>query len=289
MRIMRNRNRASFLIFVLFAVGMVLTAIGAPASDAKFTSIDVPGAINTNPHDINAEGDIVGTFTDAGNNMHGFVLANEIFNIIDFPGSTMTHIYGLNSRVDVVGEYRDVANKWHGFLLHDGAFTSIDFPGATSTTAWDITAKRMIAGSYNDADGKTHAFLLNKHGEFTELDSAFVHGVNSSGTAVGCWTDAAGTMHSLIVRDGEHITNDFPNSKMSMNWKINENGWMVGYYVDAANITHGYQSKSNRKFATIDFPGATLTDAHGINDSMEIVGRYRDAANKIHGFLLSNN
>jgi hypothetical protein len=227
--------------------------------------------------------------------MHGFLLSDGIFTAIDFPASTMTHVYGINPRGDIVGEYRDVANNWHGFLLRDGVFTSIDVPGATRTDAYGISPKRMIAGTYNDAGGKQHAYLLNKHGEFITLDppwsfiTGMVHGVNNNGTAVGCWWDAAGMMHSLLVREGEYITNDFPDSKMSMNWRINSQGWMVGHYVDSANVTHGYQAKGSRKYTAIDFPGATLTEAHGINDSMEIVGRYRDASNKIHGFLLSTN
>ena len=286
-------DSAAMVILSFVAFGLMLAAGVAAASDPRFTTIDVPDAISTVAQDINSEGDIVGLYTDGGNKMHGFLLANGNFNSIDFPGSTMTHAYGVNSRVDIVGEYRDVANNWHGFLLRDGAFTSIDFPGATRTDAYGISPKGMIAGTYNDADGKTHAYLLNKHGEFVTLDPPFsfetgmVHSVNSNGVAAGCWWDAAGMMHSLLVRDGEYITNDFPDSKMSMNWRINSEGWMVGQYTDLNNKTHGYQAKGSRKYTTIDFPDAVFTEAHGINDSKEIVGRYKDAGNKIHGFVLS--
>ena len=284
---------APMIIVVLTAFSLMLAAGAAAASDPKFTTIDVPGAISTVAQDINSEGDIVGLYTDAANKMHGFLLANGNFNSIDFPGSTMTRAYGINSRVDIVGEYRDIANNWHGFLLRDGFFTSIDFPGAIRTDAYGISPKRMIAGTYSDANGKTHAYLLNKHGEFVTLDPPFsfetgmVHSVNSTGVAVGCWWDAAGMMHSMLVREGEYITNDFPDSKMSMNWRINSEGWMVGQYTDLNNKIHGYQAKGTRKYATIDYPDAVFTEAHGINDSREIVGRYKDAGNKIHGFLLS--
>ena len=285
-------NNALIILVVLVAFGLILTAGAAAASDPTFTTIDVPGAIGTQAYDINSEGDIVGLYTDAGGKMHGFMLSNGNFNIIDFPGSTMTRAYGINSRVDIVGDYKDAAGN-HGFLLRDGVFTSIDVPGASTTTAWGIGPKKNITGSYKDASGKSRAFLLNKHGEFSTLDppfsfaQAWTHGVNARGDAVGCWWDAGGMMHSLLVREGEYITNDFPDSKMSMNWKVNPEGWMVGHYTDLGNKTHGYQARGSRKYTTIDFPDATYTEAHGINDSKEIVGMYKDASNKNHGFLLS--
>ena len=286
-------NSALMITLTLVAFSVMLAAGVAAASDPKFTTIDFPDAKSTVAQDINSEGDIVGLYTDSENNMHGFLLANGNFNTIDFPGSTMTHAYGVNSRVDIVGEYRDVGNQWHGFLLHQGLFTSIDFPGATTTSAYGISPKGAITGHYIDSTGKPRAYVLSKHGEFTTLDppfsfsQAWTHGVNSLGDLVGCWWDEAGMMHSLLIRDGEYITNDFPDSKMSMNWRINPSGWVVGHYVDTGNKTHGYLAKGSRKYSTIDFPGATLTEAHGINASREIVGRYRDASNKIHGFLLT--
>jgi hypothetical protein len=246
-------NSVSTIIFALATFGLILTAGVRAASDPKFTTIDFPGAISTVAQDINSEGDIVGVYTEVGNMMHGFFLHDGTFTSIDFPGSTMTHVYGINPRGDIVGEYRDLANKWHGFMLHDAVFTPIDFPGATTTSAWGISPKRTIAGTYSDASGKMHAYLLNKRGEFTSLDPPWgfdqgqVHGVNSIGVAVGCWW-VGGVMHSLLVKDGEYITNDFPDSMMSMNWRINSSGWMVGHYNDVSNKTHGYLAMGSLKY-----------------------------------------
>jgi uncharacterized membrane protein len=38
-----------------------------------FTTIDVPSATATDVAGINAEGQIVGTYTDAAGNIHGFI------------------------------------------------------------------------------------------------------------------------------------------------------------------------------------------------------------------------
>jgi len=284
------------MMLTLVTFGLMLAVGVAAASDPKFTTIDVPGATLTFATDINSEGDIVGVYSDATKKLHGFLLSDGNLTTIDFPGATQTRAFGINPRGNIVGDYKDTGGGNHGFQLRDGVFASIEFPGATFTDAWGISPKRDIAGTYVDANGKQHAYLLNKHGEFVTLDPPFsfaqaqIHGVNSNGDAVGCvFPFPDGTkMRSLLVRDGEYITNDFPDSMMSMNWKINARGWMVGHYADAGGKTHGYLAKGSR-YTTVDFPGAVFTEARGINDSKDIVGRYKDAANKIHGFLLSGN
>jgi probable HAF family extracellular repeat protein len=287
-------NSASMFSLTLAAFSLMLAAGVAADSGPTFTTIDVPGATFTNAWDISSDGDIVGVFRDAANNAHGFLLSNGNFSTIDFPGATQTRAFGINPRGDIVGDYRDAGNNYHGYLLRDGVLSSIDFPGGTFTQAFGISPNGSISGNY-DANGKTHAFILDKLGEFVTLDPPFsfeiamAHGINSNGIAVGCWWDADGMMHSLMISDGEYITNDFPNCKMSMNYKVNAQGWVVGYYLDAGGATHGYQAKGIRNHSAIDFPGATYTEAHGINDSKEIVGMYKDASNKTHGFLLSTN
>lgn len=283
---------APMIIVVLVAFSLMLAAGAAADSDPKFTTIDFPDAVLTAPYDINSEGDIVGNFTDLGNQMHGFLLRNGNFTAIDFPDSTMTHAYGINSPGDIVGEYRDAGNNWHSFLLRDDNFTTIDFPEG-KIVPWGISANRKITGSYIDVNGKTHACVLDKRGELTVLDPPFgfstasVHSLTPrSDTIVGCWFDEARIMHSLIVRNGEYITNDFPGSVMGMNWRINPSGQMVGYYRDNLGKIHGYLF-SNDAHTSIDFPGAIYTETRGINASGEIVGLYISPDSRRHGFLLS--
>jgi uncharacterized membrane protein len=268
-------------------------AIRAGSPSWTFTSIDVPGASLTVANDVNEDGDIVGYFYIA-TVAHGFLLSEGVFTTIDFPGATLTGAFGINSRGDIVGLYQD-ASGFHGFLLRDGSFTSIDVPGATYTEAWGINDRGDITGDYDDDTGKTRAFLLTKHGELNSLDppfafnAALTHGVNSGGdTIVGCWWDDTWMMHSLIVTDGEYITNDFPGSVMSMNWRVNPAGRMVGHYTDTAGRTHGYLYAKGTH-TSIDYPDAIATQAKGINASGEIVGQYRSPDRRWHGFLLSKD
>jgi uncharacterized membrane protein len=75
-----------------------------------FTVIDVPGAAATFVSRINAQGQIVGAYSD-----------DPHVPAIELP---------------------------HGFLLDDGVFTTIDAPGAINTNASDINDRGRIVGFY---------------------------------------------------------------------------------------------------------------------------------------------
>lgn len=70
---------------------------------------------------------------------------------------------------------------------------------------------------------------------------------------------------------------------------INSGGDIVGWYVDANSIFHGFLLR-NDVFTTVDYPGAVFTDARGISPGGDIVGTYRlpgEPAVNFHGFLLT--
>ncbi len=81
-----------------------------------------PGSTFTRARGINAAGDIVGVFQDAGTGTtHGFLLRRGEFVTIDvdLPGAT-TRAFGINAGGDVVGYYVDSAKKPHGFMMSHG-------------------------------------------------------------------------------------------------------------------------------------------------------------------------
>jgi uncharacterized membrane protein len=78
---------------------------------------DVPGSLSTAGWDMNAEGQVVGVYRDAGNRFHGFLWSDLRFSSIDYPGATATRAFGIDGRGDVVGAYVDAANRTHGFVV----------------------------------------------------------------------------------------------------------------------------------------------------------------------------
>jgi len=68
---------------------------------------------------------------------------------------------------------------------------------------------------------------------------------------------------------------------------INNNGQIVGYYVDSSGIDHGFLY-SGGTYTTLNDPsGSKGTVAAGINDQGQIVGHYADSSNGLHAFLYS--
>src|SRR5215510_12412698 len=65
----------------------------------------------------------------------------------------------------------------------------------------------------------------------------------------------------------------YPASASTTPTGINTSGRIVGSYVDAGAITHGFMLDGGT-YSTIDYPGARWTAAVGVNNSGQIVGGY---------------
>jgi YVTN family beta-propeller protein len=84
------------------------------------------------------------------------------------------------------------------------------------------------------------------------------------------------------------ITIDYPGATETNVREINNNGVMVGRYLDSQQIIHGFVLQSGA-FTAINFPGAVNTAIWGINDNGDLVGRYDNGGKTAsHGFLLRN-
>jgi probable HAF family extracellular repeat protein len=81
---------------------------------------------------------------------------------------------------------------------------------------------------------------------------------------------------------------DLPNIPTTEASGINNDGQIVGAYIDAQGIQHGYVTGKRGGFTTIDFPGATATNCLGINNRGDITGFYDDLNGNQHGFTLIN-
>ena len=291
------------------------TGVHAAAADdgsatETFTTIDVPGAVQTVALDINNDGVIVGRYAMAGRT-HGFLRTPDgEFITLDFPGSNFTVAASINDEnADIVGHYAlpSAPTQRHGFLLKEGVFTSFDPPGSTFTNVLGINQRGDIVGRYcTRADcgvpgnGNYRGFLL-RDGEFTILDApaaletdAFA--INNHGQIVGGFVNAAHGEDLFLWRKDEFIALPLSNGKSVSVDKggINEHGDIVGVYCDNASpcapgptsVTHGF-AINRGEFRTIDVPDALATTTFGINARGDIVGGYTDASRRVHGFLLS--
>src|ERR1043166_2670939 len=122
-----------FAILLLTAIALVLPR--SASAQYSFTTIDPPGAVNTDL--IGFSGNtLVGDFNDADGNTHGWLNSKGVFSQFDVPNAWFTSLSAINHSGQFGGVYRDDLEhpaRRHGFLVSKGVLTTIDFPGSTRT------------------------------------------------------------------------------------------------------------------------------------------------------------
>jgi uncharacterized membrane protein len=146
-------------------------------------------------------------------------------------------------------------------------------------------------GDYADVNGNIFGFSRSQTGKFTTIEflpgETIVSGINNLGHVVGNSSegegfhgDTSGNITAVIY---------VPDSRYTDVYGINDLDQIVGFYVDASNVEHGFLRDSDGTFITIDLPGAQDLILTGINKSGEIVGNYIDSELNFQSFLLSPN
>jgi probable HAF family extracellular repeat protein len=256
------------------------------------SSVDYPGADNTQAWGINSRGEIVGTYVSGGV-MHGFLLNRYGFSSIDYPGAASTYANGINIWGDIVGGYT-IGGVTHGFLLSNGTYTTVDYPGGASSEVLGINAKGEIAGDYSTssstpccAAGTTGILLKDGSFNLVQYPGAtltYADGINRQGDIVGSYSDTRG--RAYLLNNSNYTSLDDPTATTTfMNaLAINDRGEIVGRYADASG-RYGYLL-SDGQYDKIEVSNATFTGATSINNRGDIVGRYAGSNNVFHGFLL---
>jgi probable HAF family extracellular repeat protein len=132
-------------------------------------------------------------------------------------------------------------------------FTTVDISGAMETAVNDINTAGTILVGYdckNDLCDAPHVGIAQ------------------------AWVMINGTVKMLKP----------PGSTQARAYGVNDHNQVVGWYIDASSVTHGFMF-SGGTYTTIDPPGATLTNAWSINNAGEIVGAYTDSSGVFHGFI----
>ena len=116
--------------------------------------------------------------------------------------------------------------------------------------------------------------------------------VNNAGQATGYYRlNGTSTLHGFLVQpDGTVNTFDVTGAGQTLPVGIDGLGKIVGSFVDAANIYHGFLRSVAGQYTTLDAPGAGTgafqgTEPLSINDAGQVSGIYIDSANDIHGFV----
>lgn len=258
----------------------------------SFAAIDVPGAIETLPTDINDRGTIVGFYTDDAGVTHGFVRSRTgDFATIDRADAVFTVAEGVNSQDVVVGWYQDIAGALHGFERDpDGQVRTVDMPGVPDSALFGINARGDAVGAIDLGDQTTEIGLFLHQGVFTTFEDPAAapmmtqaNGINDTGLITGVFIDLEGNLHGFSLIDTSFTTIDFPGADNTNANNANNRVATVGSY-DTDSIVHGYLL--DRQFLSFDFPDSALTRLRGINNQGDVVGFYRSVpGGPRHGFV----
>jgi hypothetical protein len=96
------------------------------------------------------------------------------------------------------------------------------------------------------------------------------YGINSADVAVGwCIDSKTGLEASFTYTNGKFTTIAFPKSNGTEATGIDDNGCVVGLYLDSSDVQHGFV-KEGATYTSIDVKGGTSADAYGINNAGDI-------------------
>ena len=270
-------------------------------TDGQFTTLDrsatnrLTSLYGYNNNRIGAGG--WGQINGAGCNAPGtgectafLVYSDGTFKDIVFDDAIETMAFTASDRGDVVGQYTtrnpDGTTRVHGYLLRGCARAdddrdddedegdrdrvpadrcaksnriTLDPPDATLTYTKAINNRRQVVG---------HVFIA-RGGKI--LERAYVHDAN----------DAA----------SPYVIYNVPNAKSSVFNGITSNGTIVGQFIDAAGLQHGFAVRYRKgqfsNAAQVDVPGAAKAIVRGRNDDGQMVGQAVTPDNHSHGFLFN--
>jgi YVTN family beta-propeller protein len=290
--------------------GIAFSATAKPLiENYKFKTLDYPGAVKTEVHQINENGYAVGFYVDEATVQHGFLYHKGEFVSYDFPGAGITELDDINSSNLAVGSSVDYQGNGTGFQLFEGVGGIINLTlendGKTLTVpsgkAVGIDDDGTVVGAYyNPIEFANLGYRLNGF-SLQSLDNPGPVYVEADGVAgslvVGWFIDSENNFHGLRWKGDEYSQFDFPGAGTDPNgsigftfaFKVNEQRDIVGSWGrDLSNpqSPHSFliEGKTQREIS-FDYPNALSTSSHGINNKGQITGSYIDTNNVMHGFI----
>jgi hypothetical protein len=257
---MTLKNR---LVYILAVLTFLFGGTVAPAATLYLLRVfDYGGHANvaaTLPQKVSDQSDIVGTVINLDTTVQGFlykIRADRFSSKFSDPNDTgnFTQGRGINIHRHMVGEYLNGSDgTYHGYIVKHPDFFDINVAGATDTIPL---------------------------------------GINNDGSFVGTCKFSDGTQPAFVSLLQVITTFAVPDAKATLAYQLNASNEIIGSYIDANDISHGFtrDSAGNLTFP-IDVPGSTGTKLLGNNDMNWGVGSYTDASGVTHGlyFITPDN
>jgi hypothetical protein len=268
-----------------------------------FTTFDGPGGSPTTVNGINNSGDAVGFTTNAMVNSNFVRKHDGTFSSVDV-GDPAGSANAVNTSLEIVG----AANGSAFSLVNGGSPAMLSPFGATESAAFGINDSGAIVGQYTAADGTHMPGFVDEGGTFGMIVptaasvATFVQGINTTGIAVGFYTEDGTTQHGFKYDTATKATTllaDPVTSKTMGNnlvltqfLGVNDSAHAVGYYQTKDGSQYGFLCDlGTMTYTFVDAPmaapvnGVQITQITGIDNAGEIAGFFIDATGGQHGFI----
>ncbi len=271
-----------------------------------------PGATVING--LSDNGDIVGFYTDAQNNVHGFegVPTYQFTTLDDQVDPTFNQLLGINDKGVIAGYYGSgdpaATHPNKGYTLAppygQADYTNENYPGSQQSQVTGITDSGLTVGFWVDQQGTNRGFV-DDHGTFTSVvdpkspaapgSTNQLLGVNKHGIAVGFYLDHNGNSHGFtydISTKAFHAVT-LPGAMSLTVTGINDNGDLVGFYAPLGSATPNPPDTVSfllvkHHYTEFQAPQGTSTQALGVNNADQVVGSYVNELGVTVGFVLSH-
>jgi len=237
-------------------VGLYFTPDGGPFGyvlrKGVYTTVEHPDAAGLAARRINSRGDIAGVWHDFDGGLHGFLLSGGQLTHIQKPDSTFTWAFGLNDAGDIVG-----VSDSGGFLLRDGKFRTVPSGGVRGVDyrLFDVQDNGRVLVGTAISDSAITGFISRRFGEIELISHpdlpdhcTGIRGMNERGDIVGsvaiddCFPPFNNS-RGFLLRNGEFTPIHFPGALGTDAWDINDDGVIVGRYLDRAGHIVGFKAK----------------------------------------------
>jgi uncharacterized membrane protein len=255
---MTNRSAAVTLLLACALAPASARAQGLTYQFSVFNPTLPPGAVESLPWQINANGAIAASdFAGVG-----VIYEKNKATVVSFPDASLVTLYGINSQKTVTGTaYPPDFSSGRGFVRdYQGNVTWLSIPGATYLNTYGINEAGVVVGDAADADGNPlGGFIVASDGtvsiySVSGADFTQLAGVNSFGTIVGrALTGETSQAFALIGGNLSYL--NIPGATSSEAFDINNPGQIAGQYTDAQGATHGMiYDLSQAALTTLDIP-----------------------------------
>ncbi len=217
---------------------------------------------------------------------------------IEYPDAVQTFATSLNNRKLVAGFFQGRTGKIRGFVDWNNIWSSYEDPLARRSGATELLGLNDAGEAVGIASvgSVVHAFQIKIGTDhFVPISppggtNAVATGINGQGDIVGYVTLSSGGVAGFLLKNGKYQILSYPGSTATEFLGVTVYDTIVGSFVGAAGVTHGFLlqhplSPTRITWQQIDVPDAKATTATSINLHGEIVGWYLGDAGRNHGFI----